>query len=123
MNHTANENIKKDSYNVSSKTNQKIKPSLSPTEERNKIISDLSGFQKILLITNGSVTELIEHYVNEQIKSDKIRETICADNNDIPLNHRIWTNEEKTPILLREVLLKGKESSNIYVCRILYINK
>lgn len=67
---------------------------------------DLSAFQRILLTTDGMVTEMLEAFFWERMTVVKLsQEQTCADGELIDLEI-----DEGTPIIKREILLQGKQS-------------
>jgi chorismate-pyruvate lyase len=68
-------------------------------------LKNLSLLQRIVLISNGTLTELLEHLVNEPLEVVKIHESIDASDEiaylDLPKNHQLIT---------REICLQGKNS-------------
>jgi chorismate-pyruvate lyase len=67
-------------------------------------LTNLSRFQKILLITDGTVTKLLEHYLDEPIIVNKLNEEIKQD--VIFLDH--YDVDASTDILQREIFLQGQ---------------
>ncbi|NEQ16813.1 MAG: DUF98 domain-containing protein, partial [Moorea sp. SIO3E2] len=71
----------------------------------------LSPFQRILLTTNGTVTDMIEAYSGEAIKIKKLFEDKITIKEDIlPMNLK-----KGTEVIARKVLLQGKMSDRNYV--------
>lgn len=68
--------------------------------------STLSIFQRILLTTDGTVTDILEAYLLEQIRVVKLSEQLVALDRDIPLIEL----KEGTEVIIRKVLLQGKIS-------------
>ncbi len=68
--------------------------------------STLSTFQRILLTTNGTVTDILEYYAFEQIRVVKLVEQIVSLTHDIPMMEL----KEGTEVLVRKILLQGKIS-------------
>lgn len=66
------------------------------------------------MITNGTVTELLEHYLEESIIVEKLYEDIMTYFNRIP-GHQSLIIEIDSPVLVRKVILKGKSSLNNYL--------
>ncbi len=73
----------------------------------NKIDSSkLSPFQKILLVADGTLTNILEAFINEPIGVTKISEKIVSTTADIlPLEIKVGTE-----VLERQILLQGKTS-------------
>lgn len=82
--------------------------------------SSLSVFQKILLTTNGTVTDILEAYLFEQIQLVKLSENLVDINYDLP-TVQIKKGERA---LEREILLKGKISRRnfIYANSIIFVD-
>jgi chorismate-pyruvate lyase len=74
------------------------------------LLDDLSRFQRILLITDGTVTELLEHYLEERIEIHKILECVEEDSTRIHARHGRFTQGYSGAILKREVLLRGQRT-------------
>lgn len=90
--------------------------SLSQRRMPNKaILTGLSRFQRILLVTDGTITEMLEQYLEEKIKVHKIYEKIEHDPQDIFSNHQSCLAHHKHPIMKREVLLQGQHSGVSWV--------
>jgi len=71
----------------------------------------LSVFQRIILTTDGTVTEILEAYLSEKIRLVKLSETIEPVTQDIlPLD--ITQGQE---VIERKILLQGKISRNNWV--------
>ncbi|AOX00093.1 4-hydroxybenzoate synthetase [Moorena producens PAL-8-15-08-1] len=71
----------------------------------------LSPFQRILLTTNGTVTDMIEAYSGEAIKIKKLFEDkIQLEEDILPMNLK-----KGTEVIARKVLLQGKMSDRTYV--------
>jgi len=73
--------------------------------------STLSTFQKILLTTNGTVTDILECYVFEQIRVVKLIEQLVSLTHDIPSMEL----KEGTEVLVRKILLQGKISRKNFI--------
>lgn len=68
--------------------------------------SALSTFQRILLTTNGTVTDMLEAYLFEQIRVVKLSEQLVALDGDLPsMNLKAGTE-----VIARKILLQGKIS-------------
>jgi chorismate-pyruvate lyase len=65
------------------------------------LLLGLSHFQKVLLVTDGTVTELLEQYLDERIKVLKLYEQV---------EEPITMNDYGMPILRRKILLQGQHS-------------
>ncbi|MGK7940244.1 MAG: chorismate pyruvate-lyase family protein [Crocosphaera sp.] len=68
--------------------------------------NSLSTFQRILLTTNGTVTDILESYLAEQIQLVKLSENLVSMEHDIP-SRQIKKGDQ---VIEREVLLRGKLS-------------
>jgi chorismate-pyruvate lyase len=88
-------------------------PTLNKTETLwdNSIIQDksLSLFQKVLLNTDGTVTNLLSLYTGEKIKVKKIEQIFTLSNEE-----QAWLFPPETPILIRKILLSGEIKNYIY---------
>lgn len=73
--------------------------------------SNLSTFQRILLTTNGTVTDMLECYVFEQIRVIKLVEKLVSLAHDIPM----MDLKEGTEVLVRKILLQGKISRKNFI--------
>jgi len=71
----------------------------------------LSTFQRILLTTNGTITDMIEAYSGEQIKLVKLSEEIINLERDIP-EMQLKKGDE---VVERKILLRGSISQRNYV--------
>lgn len=74
-------------------------------------LKGLSRFQKTLLTTDGTVTEMLEHYLDEPISIVKIYEGIEEDINSVPSSNRILVENFDIPVLVRKVTLQGSQST------------
>ncbi|MBE9125931.1 MULTISPECIES: chorismate--pyruvate lyase family protein [unclassified Coleofasciculus] len=73
--------------------------------------STLSTFQRILLTTDGTVTDILEAYLFEQIKIDKLSEQL----NKLSDNISVIGLKEGTEVIERKILLQGKISRKNYI--------
>lgn len=74
----------------------------------------LSLFQKVLLVTDGTVTQLVELYTGESIRVHKIENQIVA-NNVIPADTQLTLQTtDDNAVLKRIILLCGNSKSYIY---------
>jgi chorismate-pyruvate lyase len=72
----------------------------------------LSLFQKILLTTDGSVTELLSLYASEPISVKKIEQSIRpADSSDAPA---VMACAEGAPLLHRKIMLVDAKRKHVY---------
>lgn len=69
-------------------------------------LKKLSPLQRIILISNGTLTELLEHLVDEPLQVVKLHESINATSNEIA-----YLNLPKNQqVITREICLQGKNS-------------
>ena len=73
--------------------------------------STLSTFQRILLTTDGTVTDILEAYLFEQIQVIKLSQEIIPISVDIP----ILELKAGTEVIDRKILLQGKISRKNYI--------
>ncbi len=80
----------------------------------------LSVFQRILLTTNGTVTDILEAYLFEQIQLVKLSENFVNIGYDLPT----MQVKKDDPTIEREILLRGKISRRnfIYANSIIFVN-
>lgn len=71
----------------------------------------LSVFQRIILTTDGTLTEILEAYLSEKIKLVKLSETLAPAAEDNPL----LDIEGGQEVIERKILLQGKISLNNWV--------
>ena len=84
----------------------------SPWYEISQIVPCLlSPFQRILLTTDGSITDMLESYNRERIKIVKLSEELTPLNRDIPAMQLLKGAE----VIDRKVLLRGKISQKNYI--------
>ncbi len=69
----------------------------------------LGLFQRVLLQTNGTITNLITLYTGEEIKVKKINQNIILEGIPKELNC-----PAKTPVIFREILLAGETNNYLY---------
>ncbi len=100
---------------IPAQNNKTINSNLQTYQEA----SYLRNFQKILLTANGTVTALLESYLNEEIKVFKLSENVKDMDINLP---RVKLNQEK--VITRKILLQGKNSSRnfIYADSLILIN-
>jgi len=77
-----------------------------------QLLKDLSVFQRVLLITDGTVTELLEQYLGEPIKVVKLYEGIKKNLNQLPDLHQRIIHTNDSDFLKRETLLQGQNTLN-----------
>lgn len=88
------------------------RPDLQESLERSHIDpANLSVFQRIILTTDGTLTEILEAYLSEKIRLVKLSETIEALSNDVPPLD-IARGQE---VMRRKILLQGKISRNNWI--------
>ena len=73
--------------------------------------SALSIFQRILLTTDGTVTDILEAYLFEQIQVVKLSEQLALLDYDLP----IMNLKEGTEAIIRKVLLQGRISQKNFI--------
>jgi chorismate-pyruvate lyase len=73
--------------------------------------ADLSTFQRILLTTDGTVTDMLEAYFSEPIQLIKLTENKILAPHDIP----VINLKQNTEIVERKILLQGKISRRNYL--------
>lgn len=85
------------------------------TIDKNIDNAKLSHLQKILLMTDGTVTELLEHLSREPIVIEKVYQELKRERDDVPASHIASIPESDAPVLIRKILLKGKHSNKNYI--------
>lgn len=75
----------------------------------------LERFQRMLLVTDGTVTEMLEQYLEEKIKVSKLHEKIEPDLQGVFPHHQLWLTQSNLPVMQREVLLQGQSSLSNWV--------
>jgi chorismate-pyruvate lyase len=73
--------------------------------------SRLSTFQRIILTTDGTLTEILEAYLYEKIKLVKLAEALIPLAEDVAM----LQVEAETPVIERRILLQGKISHRNWV--------
>lgn len=92
---------------VSNVSSSLFRNDLQESLSRNHILpSALSTFQRILLTTDGTVTDILESYLFEQIRVIKLSEKLVSLDKELP-SVDLKSGAE---IILRKVLLQGKIS-------------
>ncbi len=89
-----------------------------------QLLKELTTFQRVLLITDGTVTELLEQYLNESIKVVKLYENIEEDLNQLSdLQQELMPADERV-FLKRKTLLQGQNTLNnwLYAESVVIIN-
>ena len=86
-------------------------------------LTHLSRFQKILLITDGTVTKLLENYLDEPIIVHKLNEEIQQGISTFPHNDELDI-DTPTDVLQREIFLQGQLTGKnwIYADSTIFIN-
>lgn len=76
-----------------------------------QMLTGLSRFQRILLVADGTVTEMLEQYLAEKIKVLKLHEKIASDTQEINPKHQASLGRDDVgPVMRREVLLQGQHT-------------
>lgn len=91
---------------------------LSLTQRRmpdKQMLTGLSRFQRFLLVTDGTVTEMLEQYLEEKIKVRKLYEKIEHDFQRVFPHHQAYLGHSNVPVMQREVLLQGQSSLTNWV--------
>ena len=80
-----------------------------------QLLAGLSVFQKILLVTDGTVTKMLEQYLDESIKAYKLYECIENRFRQLPKVHQKTLSANNLPVLHREILLQGQSTLKHWV--------
>lgn len=91
---------------------------LSLSERRlpdTRLLTNLSRFQRILMVTDGTVTELLEQYLAEKIKVLKLYEKIEEKIEQITASHSDYVESNDLPVLKRDILLQGQSTKNNWI--------
>lgn len=89
---------------------------LRETSQPNKdLLIGLNRFQRILMVTDGTVTELLEQYSSESIKVRKLHEAVETQFNQLLPDHKQYFIESDLPILKRVTLLEGQQSKKSWL--------
>lgn len=75
----------------------------------------LNHIQKILLMTDGTVTELLEYLSREPIVIEKIYQELEKDLSGIPGDHIQSVDGAVAPVLIRKIILKGQYTKKNYI--------
>lgn len=100
------------STTVDAKNKQKVPDNFARVYLQNNFKHDhiapsaLSTFQRILLTTDGTVTDILESYLFEQIRVIKLSEKLVSLDRELPS----MDLKEGTEVIVRKVLLQGKIS-------------
>ena len=73
-------------------------------------LSELSRFQRILMVTDGTVTELLEQYASETIKVKKLFEKVETEFEALIPTHKQYLEASDLPVLKRTILLEGQDT-------------
>ena len=80
-----------------------------------QMLTGLSRFQRLLLVTDGTVTDMLEQYLEEKIKVHKLYEKIEYDLQQVFVHHQTCLGYNNAPVIQREVLLQGQSSLKNWV--------
>jgi len=81
-----------------------------PADLRALNLRTLTPFQRALMVTDGTVTKLIEAYTMEQIEIVRLGQEISF----LTVNNEWLEAEEGSKVLMRQVLLRGKSNYTCY---------
>lgn len=95
---------------------------MTSQQQNNISIDKLSRFQKILLVTDGTVTKLLEHHLSESISVFKLNEIITTHTKKS--QHTASDYLYGDPILEREILLQGQQTKTnwLYAKSTIFLN-
>ena len=79
------------------------------------LLTGLSRFQRILMVTDGTVTELLEQYLSEKIKVSKLSEKIESNFDDLIPSHKDYLTLSPMPVLSRSILLEGQKTKQNWI--------
>lgn len=79
------------------------------------LLTGLSRFQRILMITDGTVTEMLEQQIAEKIKVRKLHEKIDTHFDDLIPSHQDYLTHSSLPILSRTILLEGQATKKNWI--------
>lgn len=79
------------------------------------LLTGLSRFQRILMVTDGTVTELLEQYLSEKIKVKKLFEKIENNFDDLIQSHKSHLPPNTGPVLSRTILLEGQTTKQDWI--------
>lgn len=79
------------------------------------LLTGLSRFQRILMVTDGTVTELLEQYLSEKIKVKKIFEKIESNFDALIPSHQGYLAPSAIPVLSRSILLEGQTTKQNWI--------
>lgn len=80
-----------------------------------EMLGGLSRFQRILLVTDGTVTELVEQYAEEKINIVKLAEQLSPVFADINPAHQAFIDVESGRFFDRTVLLRGCDTGKNWI--------
>lgn len=93
-------------------TSHTMRPDLQQSLQRSHIDPALlSTFQRILLTTDGTLTDILEAYLFEQIRVTKLSEKFVTTVDDVPLLEL----SQGTEIIDRRILLQGRISHRNFI--------
>lgn len=92
-------------------SNKKMQKTLANKQNKHIEPLNLSPFQRILLTTDGTLTEILEAYLLEKIQLVKLSEELIKTSKPIPA----LDLEIGTQVIERKVLLRGKISLNNFI--------
>ena len=93
-------------------TDQTMRPDLQQSLQRSHIDPALlSTFQRILLTTDGTLTDILEAYLFEQIRVAKLSEAFVVTTADVPLLEM----GQGTEVIDRRILLQGRISHRNFI--------
>lgn len=87
----------------------------SPQRPEAALLAELSCFQRLLLVTDGTVTEMLEQYLQESIQVHKLAEKVETDVDQLPVGHELFVSPQDMPVLKRQVLLQGKTTQQFWL--------
>jgi chorismate-pyruvate lyase len=74
-------------------------------------VNSLEPFQRILLVTDGTLTEILEAMVLERIRLVKVSQAVIP----ATASHALLDPNPQDPLIERKILLQGVESQRHYV--------
>ena len=86
-----------------------------PQRPEAALLAELSCFQRLLLVTDGTVTEMLEQYLQESIQVHKLAEKVETDFDQLPAGHELFVSAQDMPVLKRQVLLQGKTTQQSWL--------
>ena len=86
-----------------------------PQRPEAALLAELSCFQRLLLVTDGTVTEMLEQYLQESIQVHKLAEKVETDFDQLPAGHELFVSTQDMPVLKRQVLLQGKTTQQSWL--------